>query len=418
MNIRMDELIQSLAVALEIIECELLGASTHHGKRIAVLCSLMGRELGMSEEEIETIASCALFHDNALTEFILYHRENGNEREVHFRLHCEYGQRNIERLPFKYDVKDIVLYHHEQADGGGPFGKREGEFPIGAQLIAIADMIDVDHHLQRVPLEGLSSIQKEICAQSGKRYTKTAADVMLAILNKDTLLSLHDENINETTAKMLPVWQVEVEDEALMCLADLAAKIIDHKSVFTRKHSVQIANKVWLMGGYYGFDPVLRTKAYLAAAVHDLGKLATPTNILEKPGKLTDSEFNIIKAHVNGTHDLLHRITGYEEICNWATNHHEKFDGTGYCFGKKAEELDFVSRLLACTDIYQAVSEERPYHPKRSHSETMPILWDMSQKGLIDGKIVKDFDTVMAEYSNSDVPPPTCCPLTDWQVPD
>jgi HD-GYP domain-containing protein (c-di-GMP phosphodiesterase class II) len=62
--------------------------------------------------------------------------------------------------------------------------------------------------------------------------------------------------------------------------------------------------------------------------------------------------------------------------------------------------------IRTCTNIYQAVSEERPYHPGRSHSETMPILWDMSQKGLIDGKIVKDFDTVMAEYSNREVPSP------------
>jgi len=366
----------------------------------------MGKELGMDVEEIKAVTTCALFHDNALTEYIQSEHKGSDAQGTNLKLHCEYGQRNIETLPFKFDIKGLILYHHEQAEGGGPFGKREGEFPVGAELIAIADMVDVHRHLQRVPVENIPILKKEIEAQSGKRYTKTAADAMLAILNEDTLLSLRSENIKETAARLLPEWQVEAQDEEVIRLADLSAKIIDYASVFTRKHSVQIANRIWLMGGYYNFDPATHAKAYLAAAMHDLGKLATPTEILEKPGKLNDSEFNIIKAHVRGTYDLLSVITGFEDICCWASSHHEKLDGTGYCFGKKAEELDFVSRLLACTDIYQAVCEERPYHPARSHSDTIPVLFDMAQKGLIDSKIVKDFDTVMADYSFKDVPSP------------
>ena len=405
MTIRMDQLIQAIAVALDIVEAELLGASTNHGKRIAVLCSLMGKELGMSEEEIRTITTCALFHDNALTEYILYKYEN-IEGEDNLKLHCEYGQRNIEMIPFKSDVSGLVLYHHEEADGSGLFGKKEGEFPVGAALIAIADMLDVEHHLQRRLPDCIPELQSEIIAQSGRRFTKTAAAAMLAILNEDTLLSLRDENIAQTAARMLPEWKVEIKDESLMRLAALAAKIIDNKSHFTKKHSVQIANKAWLMADYYGFDPAKRAKAYLAAALHDLGKIATPNEILDKPGKLTDDEFKIIKNHVKVTYDILSGITGFEDICRWASEHHEKLDGNGYCFGKNADELDFVSRLLACIDIYQAVSEERPYHPRRSHEETMPILWDMAQRGFIDESIVKDFDTAMATYSNKDVPSP------------
>jgi len=359
----------------------------------------------MDEEAIKTVTTCALFHDNALTEYILYKHENV-DRDANFKLHCEYGQRNIEMLPFQSDVSGLVLYHHEQADGGGLFGKREGEFPLGAELIAIADMIDGDHHLQRISRENISLVQTNINAQKGKQFTKTAADAMLAVLNTDTLLSLRDENIVKAVARSIPIWETDMEDEAMMHLAELVAKIIDHKSPFTKKHTVQIANRVWLMGRYYGFDAVKCTKVYLAASLHDLGKLATPNNILDKPGKLTDSEFATIKDHVKGTYDLLNGITGFEDVCRWASSHHEKLDGTGYHFGKSAEELDFADRLLACTDIYQAVSEKRPYHPGRSHDDTMPILWDMAHKGFIDGKIVKDFDTVMALYSNSDVPLP------------
>jgi len=400
-KIRMDQLIQAIAVALETVERKLLGASSNHGKRIAVLCALMCKELDMSIDEIKAVTTCALFHDNALTEYILSEREKGDIKDINLKLHCIYGQRNIETLLFTSDVKGLIHDHHEQADGGGPFGKKEGEFPLGAELIAIADMVDVKNHLQNVPVEDLPSIRDEVAGQCGKLYTKRATDALLAILDADTLVSLRDENIEITAAELIPAWEVDIEDEALIRIATLAAKIIDYASVFTRKHSVQIANKIWFLGEYYGFDTTIRAKAYLAAALHDLGKLDTPTEILEKPGKLTDSEFSTIKNHAKGTYELLKGITGFEDVCGWASNHHEKLDGSGYGTGKDENDLDFISRLLACTDIYQAISEERPYHPARSHEETMPILWDMANKGLIDINIVKDFDTVMSGYSDS-----------------
>jgi len=405
MKIQMNELIQTIATALDIVEHELLGASSFHGKRIAVLSALMAKELGKSDAEIKAVSTCALFHDNALTEYIQYMHMN-NERKINFKLHCEYGERNVKMIPFDFDVTGLVLYHHEQPDGSGPFGKKENEFPEGAGLIAIADMIDVEHHLQRRSAADIPKIQNEIKTQTGKRFTQTAADAFLTIFNEDVLESLRDENIMETVEKVLPKWEADVDGEAIIGIAALASKIIDYKSPFTRKHSVQIANRAWLMSGYYGFDPIKRAKVYLAASLHDLGKLGTPNAILDKPDKLTDEEFDIIKAHVKGTYDMLSGITGLEEICHWASSHHEKLNGTGYHFGIDEKELDFVDRLLACTDIYQAVCEERPYHAQRSHEETMPILWSMADKGFIDKIIVNDFDTVMAIYSNKDVPPP------------
>jgi HD-GYP domain-containing protein (c-di-GMP phosphodiesterase class II) len=128
--------------------------------------------------------------------------------------------------------------------------------------------------------------------------------------------------------------------------------------------------------------------------------------ILEKPDKLTDEEFRVIHEHVRITYELLKDIDGFEQICGWASNHHEKLDGTGYPFGKKANELDFNSRLIACLDVYQAVSEERPYHPGQDHAATMKILRRMADQGRLDASIVKDLDEVMAEYSGRDTPPP------------
>jgi HD-GYP domain-containing protein (c-di-GMP phosphodiesterase class II) len=189
-----------------------------------------------------------------------------------------------------------------------------------------------------------------------------------------------------------------MEDHVIINFADFAIRIIDYKSNFTRKHTSGIAEKAWFLGGHYGYDATERTQLYLAAALHDLGKLAIPSEILEKPGKLDNDEFNIIKSHVYLTWELLKDIEGFEKVCDWASNHHEKLDGSGYCFGKKAEDLDFNSRLLACIDIYQAVSESRPYHPPRSHKDTMEILYRMAAEGYVDDKIVREMDQVLPAF--------------------
>jgi HD-GYP domain-containing protein (c-di-GMP phosphodiesterase class II) len=405
MTIRMDKLIKAIATALEIIERELLGVTTNHGKRVASLCAAMGRSLGMGRDELLSLTSCALLHDNALTEYIYAERLSQNHDPM-MKLHCEYGQRNVEALLFPTDISGFILYHHERADGKGPYRKREGEIPLGAELIGIADSLDAYYHLEQLQEEQLPGVLAFIHKRIGTHYTARSAGALLHILDTSLFMALHDASINETADQAIPPWHIPIGEQALMNLVELSSRIIDYKSLFTRRHSTQIAHKTWLMGGYYGLGPVDRAELYLAAALHDLGKLATPVNILEKPGPLDQEEFHIIQHHAELTHTLLKDIDGFERICLWASSHHEKLDGSGYPWGKKAEELDFNSRLLGCIDIYQAVSEERPYHPGRKHREAAGILYAMADKGLIDRAIVKDADQVFAGYDGLDAPAP------------
>ena len=401
----MDSLIRTIAAALDTVEKELLGSSTHHGKRIAVLCAKMGKLLGKNTDEIMGLTNCALLHDNALTEYIQAINAGGHYNPT-MKKHCEYGQRNVDTLSLTANVKDFILYHHERADGKGPYGIHEGEGPIEAELIAIADSIDVAFHLQTIKPDALTSVIKSINDDTGKKYGKIAAKTMLEIMNMETIESLKDDAIIETSETVLTPWIVDIEDRGIFKLASFITRIIDYKSVFTQKHSTSIANMAWYMGGYYNYNQIERVKLYLAAALHDLGKLETPTAVLEKPGKLTDEEYMIIKEHVRITWELLKDIDGFQDICQWASNHHEKLNGTGYPFGKKADELDFNSRLMACIDIYQAVSEKRPYHPVRDHNSTMQILYKMADDGGIDRNIANDISIAMAPYDGIDLPPP------------
>jgi HD-GYP domain-containing protein (c-di-GMP phosphodiesterase class II) len=397
----MDLLIRGIAIALDAVEEELLGATTNHGKRIAALSSVMGKKYGMGENERLVLSSCALLHDNALTEYI-----RGERGDSDLKLHCLYGERNAAMLGMQPGSDGLILYHHERADGMGPFRKKSGQIPAGAEIIAIADTIDVMFKLQRVNSGRLGEIREYVEKNSGRRFSERAAGVFLETLDENMLTALRDENIIDTAENFLPRWNVSTSDSLIMGIADLSIRIIDYKSKFTRKHTSQIACRAWAMAEHYGFDETTRSEFYLAAALHDIGKLMIPVSILEKPGALNDDEFQIIKSHAYKTWEILKDIDGLERICLWASNHHEKLTGEGYPFGKKADALDFPSRLISCLDIYQAVSEERPYHAGRGHSETIAMMKKMSDGGFIDGRIVNDIDGVMARYEGSDLPHP------------
>jgi len=131
-------------------------------------------------------------------------------------------------------------------------------------------------------------------------------------------------------------------------------------------------------------------KYTIAARLHDIGKLTISNTILNKPGALTFEELDLIQKHTYYTLISLSQITGFEDITEWASNHHEKLDGSGYPYGLNAKELDFNSRLMACLDIYQALTGTRPYRPSLTHQQASKIILDMVSSNKLDAVIVND----------------------------
>jgi HD-GYP domain-containing protein (c-di-GMP phosphodiesterase class II) len=405
MKIAMDKLCIVFSRAFDIIEKEQLGASERHCMRTAALCAHMARRLGYDDDAVLAISICAMFHDNALTEYHLSLKDNP-DREKNMLLHNVKGQNNVAWLPFSKSIDGYILYHHEKGNGKGPFKKREGEYPFEAGLIAAADAVDVSYHLQRVPTERLQALRDEVSARPDAFSTPSAIEVLMEVLDNDLLESLRDDAITSTLDRCIPRWEVGLNDPGIMYAGAFVSHVIDYKSAFTHKHTSQIANRAWLMAEHYGYPNEDKAALYLAASLHDIGKIATPIGILEKPGLLDNEEFKIIQNHVRYTRSLLDDVPHLGSIQNWAADHHEKLNGTGYPNAKTADSLDFNARLMACLDIYQAVSEPRPYHEARTHQETMSILNDMAEKDLIDARILKDLDDVMAEHSMKDIPSP------------
>ncbi len=408
MRFRMDQLISSFSTGLDAVEKTYLGASINHGKRIAILNVKMGQYMGWSKEDLIGLSICALLHDNALTEYLLSEKP-GPKQAWNMKTHCVIGEENAACLPFPSDTEGFILYHHEHADGTGAFGTKVHDIPLGAQFIAVADMVDVAKHLGQRHQNGLEDLTPYVTENRGTRFTPAAADAFQSILSRDLLDQLLDENVDSVYKEVMPQWILDVPASKTMPIAKLLGRIIDYKSPFTAKHTDQIANRAYIMARYYDMDDETCAKVFFAASLHDLGKLMIPTEILEKNGKLDDKEFEIIKSHVAWSYTLLKDIEGFDEICRWAVTHHRKLNGTGYPdLPESYFPLDFVSRLMACIDIYQAVREARPYHPGRTHEETINIMQNMVNKGEIDKQITQDMDQAMAVFKEDDgyVPSP------------
>lgn len=409
MKLDLTDMLYALSFALDKVETELLGINTGHGKRVAYLSFLMGKEAGFQEEELRDFIGCCLLHDNALTEFI--HEELSNSR-ISQNLsidiaalsekgkldhdHSFVGEQNIRLLPFHTDVKNIILYHHENADGTGAFGLTADKMPLKAQILHLADMADVTSQLEDMAPKEFVELREWVQNKAGRMFSKDAAELFLKAVTYDKISCLKDEDVLSYLHEELPQKIIDYSDEEIRNMAGLFAKIVDYKSEFTEHHSTGVAEKAEIMARYYGFDDEKTIRYYFAGAMHDIGKLAIVNNILEKPGKLTDDEFSAMKNHASATYYILSQIKEIPDIVEWAANHHEKLNGKGYPRKLTAEQLSFEDQLMACIDIYQALTEKRPYKDGMSHEKTMSIMTEMVNRGELNEKIVHDIDSVMA----------------------
>ena len=394
-------LLTVLSEALDCVEKEMVGVTDHHAKRVAMCCIRMAEIAQMPQEERSALAVSALLHDSALSEYWERYR-SGTDSVQALMGHCRAGEENLRYIPGDVS-RDFVLYHHEHADGSGPFARTAEETPLGAQLIHIADQLDRNMPLGSAAGADLPALRAFIADNRGTLFDAQVCEYMNAVLTEDFLSELSDENI---TLSKLQIPDAVYETD-LRALSGLFARVIDYKSPFTRAHSVGVAEKAEAMARYYRWEDTEAEQLYCAGALHDIGKLMVERDVLEKPGKLDQREYQHIQSHAYETYRLLSSLRSMEDITRWASNHHEKLNGKGYPFGLTAQELDQKSRLLACLDIYQALTEDRPYKAGMTHTKAISILREMAEKGELDSAITEDIDRAFHTEDGEESAPAT-----------
>ena len=139
------------------------------------------------------------------------------------------------------------------------------------------------------------------------------------------------------------------------------ARTIDAKDEYTNGHSIRVGFYSKLIAENMGMSPDEVDNIYYIALLHDIGKIAIPDSILNKPGRLTDEEFTVMKSHTTRGAGILKGISTIPQIIEGAKSHHEKYDGSGYPEGLKGEEIPFVARIICCADCFDAMASKRVY---------------------------------------------------------
>jgi len=191
---------------------------------------------------------------------------------------------------------------------------------------------------------------------------------------------IHDQKQQHT--------DISISIDELHTVAKLFAQIVDAKSPFTAEHSIGVANLARHLAELCGLDHERQVLVEIAGLLHDLGKLQVPDHVLESTEPLNTDELSYMRHHSYTTYRILSKIEGLEQVAEWASNHHEALDGSGYPFRKTAERLSLESRIIAIADIFQALAQKRPYREPEPLDNIIAFLKSNSDRGRLDAELV------------------------------
>lgn len=348
-----------------------------HGERVAYIAMRLGRFLGLSKEELVHVTVAGLLHDiGALGCFNAY-----NEAPLILEKHCHMGASIVERFPAGAILASAIKYHHETPDPlHGVLRAPAEEVPLMARILSLADQIDLRLKRRLSSHRERDEILGWVTKETGVLFYPEVAVAFEQVAQKEAFwLDIEQKDLLQIALGLLcGKWQLQATRELKGGYTDIIAAtfadLIDQKSKFTACHSRSVANTVERLARGLGWKDDRLHELYLSGLLHDLGKLAIPRIILDKPGPLDPDEVEIIRTHTYYTHRLLTDAGFPTHMAEWAAHHHERLDGKGYPFALAGKDLDEGARLMAIADIFAALTEDRPYRRAMTSGEALSII--------------------------------------------
>jgi putative nucleotidyltransferase with HDIG domain len=287
------------------------------------------------------------------------------------RLRCERGAHIVRKIGLSERCADAIHSLDEHWNGSGYPQRSRGEtIPLLSRILNVAQHLDV--------FAGEQGRQRAIVTlseRSGSWFDPELVRIAVSLDRDGTLWT------GCGTAKERALVMEMEPGEARMIAADQVdrvceafADVVDAKSSSTYRHSVGVTEVAEALSRQMGLSQPRRQLIYRAALLHDLGKLRVPNSILDKPGKLNDAEWVVMREHPLLSQQILERIPSFAPIARIAGRHHEKLDGTGYPHKLKGNDLSLEDRIVGMADFYGALSENRPYRKAMPTEQIFSIL--------------------------------------------
>jgi putative nucleotidyltransferase with HDIG domain len=254
---------------------------------------------------------------------------------------------------------------------GQPAGLRGDAIPVLSRIANIAQTVDVFYMAGSV-----DAALRVVRARRGRWFDPKLANLVLGWKrDREFWQRLTGAGLRDMVLALEPGAYVrQVNADGLDAIARSFADIIDAKSPYTARHSVNVAAYARQISARLGYSADEQRRIHRAGLLHDIGKLGVSNRILDKPGRLDPAERTAIEQHPRFTWEILQRVSAFNDFAWLAAVHHEKLDGSGYPWGLRGDALDEPSRILAVADIYEALSADRPYRAGMSFEQAMAIL--------------------------------------------
>lgn len=196
-----------------------------------------------------------------------------------------------------------------------------------------------------------------------------------------------EQKIYEILDRMFTIYSHKDVHEIIASFITTLSSLVEEKDSYTSGHQQRTAKYCLIISEDYGLTTEQTENLFLAATVHDVGKVRVPSEILMRP-KLMEVEMELIRQHPTIGANLLRKIKYFHDIPQIVEQHHERMDGKGYPRGFRGDEIRIEARILAVADVIDAMVSHRPYRPARSFEDTL-IELDENKGIKYDKKVVE-----------------------------
>jgi len=380
-----NECLEALALVLEFNTKDF--PDHQHGRRVGEGCVLIGEKVGLPPEALQRMYYAGLLHDIGKTSIDpnLLAKKGGltDEEYATVKMHTVHGSRIVATLPGLSQLALMVRWHHEWWDGSGyPDGLERDEIPLEVRILGTIDCFDslqtprIDREVF-TPQRAFEIVEE----QRGTHFEPEILDLVLEMVNEKTLvpgsssaafLDLKKKYIDK------PIASYEHEGGSTMVslypILRLFARVIDAKHRYTRGHSTRVSILSKYLAERMGLSAEEIVKAEVAGLLHDAGKVSVPLEILDKPGRPDEREWQIIQGHPGHSFEILSSISCLRDIASISASHHERFDGSGYPDHLAKDKIGYLAQIVAISDTYDAITSARAYKEKQPAEVAYKII--------------------------------------------
>lgn len=400
LKINLSEFIKSLSEAIDLVFYGFgvdWGSMSHSSKVCYIACRI-AEQLNLNKEIGSTLYYAALLHDIGL----VLTKDAG--RMLHFEAHeefthCKRGYEILKKCHYTEKLASVIFHHHDKWAGPNESGIHGNDIPLCSRIIYVADRVDVLIQPREYILHQRNKIISTMSNRSGTCFDPQVVDAFNQIAQLECFwLDLTTKHTEDLLRQDKFKENIKLNYYELEQFCEIFAHVVDSKSPFTQKHSQRVAMIAKTLAEKLNFSLLECEIIKVAGLLHDIGKLAIPDEILDKPHELLADEKEIMKRHVYFTNSILNKVKGMETLAQFASFHHERLCGGGYPFHAKAETIPLGARILAISDVFTALSEDRPYRKGYKKEVICKILEECASKGELDYHIIKIITENISEF--------------------